>query len=194
MLQLEFQEKHIDADFPFLKDKKLLIAISGGVDSVVLTHLLHQLKFDVSLAHCNFQLREEESDKDENFVIELGRKLSLNTITTSFDTQQFSKENKLSTQVAARELRYNWFEELIEKYQFDYVLTAHHADDNLETFLINLTRGTGLEGLTGIPVVNGNIVRPLLSFSREEILKFAKENSIDWREDKSNSETKYLTK
>ena len=190
MLQ-KFQ-KHINANFPFLKDKKILIAISGGVDSVVLTHLFHQLKIEVSLAHCNFQLRKQESDKDENFVIKLGKTLGLNTITTSFNTNQFSEENKLSTQVAARELRYNWFSELIEKDQFDYVLTAHHVDDNLETFLINLTRGTGLEGLTGIPAINGNIIRPLLVFSREEIIDYAKENSIDWREDKSNSETKYL--
>lgn len=184
--------KHIDEHFPFLKSKKLLIAISGGVDSVVLTHLLHQLNFDISLAHCNFQLRGEESDKDEEFVKNLGKKLGINTYTTRFDTNEYANSNKLSTQLAARELRYNWFDELSKEYSFEHLLTAHHADDNLETFLINLTRGTGLEGLTGIPPINRNIVRPLLVFSRKEILNYAKQNNIEWREDESNSETKYL--
>lgn len=190
MLQ-KFQ-KHTDTKLPFLKGKKLLIAISGGVDSVVLTHLLYLLKFDITLAHCNFQLRNNESDLDEEFVKKLGNQLAIKTFTIKFDTNQFSKDNKLSTQLSARKLRYDWFNELIEKYNFDYVVTAHHADDNLETFLINLTRGTGLEGLTGIPQQNGNIVRPLLVFSRNEILEYAKTNNIEWREDKSNTETKYL--
>ncbi len=184
--------KHIDEHFPFFKSKKLLIAISGGVDSVVLTHLLHQLNFDISLAHCNFQLRGEESDKDEEFVKNLGKKLGINTYVTRFDTNEYAADNKLSTQLAARELRYNWFDKLSKEYSFEHLLTAHHADDNLETFLINLTRGTGLEGLTGIPPINGNIVRPLLVFSRKEILNYAKQNNIEWREDESNSETKYL--
>lgn len=184
--------KHIDKHFSFLKGKKLLIAISGGVDSVVLTHLLHQLKFDISLAHCNFQLRSEESDKDEEFVKNLGKKLNLNTYTIRFNTNEYAANNKLSTQLAARELRYSWFEKLSNEHSFSHLLTAHHADDNLETFLINLSRGTGLEGLTGIPPINGSIVRPLLVFSREEILNYAKQNNIEWREDESNSETKYL--
>ncbi|WP_255689446.1 MULTISPECIES: tRNA lysidine(34) synthetase TilS [unclassified Tenacibaculum] len=184
--------EHINNNLPFLKEKKLLIAISGGVDSVVLTHLLHQLKFNISLAHCNFQLRGKESDLDEVFINDLGKKLSLNTHTIQFKTDEYAKKHKLSTQLAARKLRYNWFNQLAKEHDFDYILTAHHADDNLETFLINLTRGTGLEGLTGIPVVNGNIVRPLLVFSREEIKNFATTNAIQWREDASNSEIKYL--
>ena len=190
MLQ-KFQE-HITKNFPFLKDKKLLIAISGGIDSVVLTHLFSELNYSISLAHCNFQLRHKESYLDEKFVKDLGEKLNIKTFTTSFNTESFSKKNKLSTQIAARELRYNWFQELVEKHQFDYVLTAHHAEDNLETFLINLTRGTGLEGLTGIPVINKNIVRPLLIFSRKEIEQYAQENNFKWREDASNTEIKYL--
>ena len=188
---LQKLSNHINKNLPFLKDKKLLIAISGGIDSVVLTHLLSALKFNISLAHCNFNLRGIESDKDEDFIISLGEKLNVKTFTTHFKTEEFAKKNKQSTQIAARNLRYNWFNELIHKYEFDFVLTAHHADDNLETFLINLTRGTGLEGLTGIPEINGNIVRPLLKFSRQEIIDFAKENNIDWREDKSNAFTKY---
>lgn len=183
---------HINTKFPFLKDKKLLIAISGGVDSVVLTHLLSVLNFDISLAHCNFKLREKVSDLDEEFVLKLGEKLNIKTFTTQFETNKFVQENKLSTQIAARELRYNWFESLVNKHQFEYVLTAHHADDNLETFLINLSRGTGLDGLTGIPEINGNILRPLIPFSRNEIIDFAKENHIDWREDQSNASTKYI--
>jgi tRNA(Ile)-lysidine synthase len=190
MLQ-KFKE-HININFPFLKDKKLLIAISGGVDSVVLTHLFSELNFDISLAHCNFQLREKESDLDEEFVELLAQKTSNQIFTIKFNTEQFALKNKLSTQIAARELRYNWFQEIIEKHNFDYVLTAHHADDNLETFLINLTRGSGLEGFTGIPKINGDIVRPLLAFSREEILAYAKTNTIVWREDASNAITKYI--
>ena len=183
---------HINTKLPFLKGKKLLIAISGGIDSVVLTHLLSTLDFTISLAHCNFKLRKKESDLDEAFVLSLGKQLNLKTFTSQFETEKFAKENKQSTQIAARNLRYSWFEEIIKKHQFDFVLTAHHANDNLETFLINLTRGTGLEGLTGIPEKNVNIVRPLLVFSRDEIIAFAKENNIDWREDQSNSSTKYI--
>ncbi len=185
-------KQHINTSFSFLENKKLLIAISGGLDSVVLTHLLNQLMFTISLAHCNFKLRGKESDSDEISVKNLGEKLNLQTFTVGFDTNYYAKENKLSTQLAARELRYNWFNELIETHQFDYVITAHHADDNLETFLINLSRGTGLEGLTGIPAINNNIVRPLLQFSREEIEQFAKDNAIQWREDASNASTKYI--
>jgi tRNA(Ile)-lysidine synthase len=182
----------IAKNFPFLKDKKLLVAISGGIDSVVLTHLLSTLHFDISLAHCNFNLRAEESDLDEVFVKELAKKLAIKCFTTSFETDKIAKEKKESTQIAARNLRYTWFQEVIKEHHFDCVLTAHHADDNLETFLINLTRGSGLDGFTGIPEINGNILRPLLKFSREEVLSFAKENNIVWREDQSNTSTKYV--
>ena len=185
-------QQHITNQFPFLEGKKLLIAISGGLDSVVLTQLFHTLNFDTSLAHCNFNLRSIESDADEAFVKKIGEDLNLKTFTTSFNTNEYANKNKTSTQIAARELRYNWFQELVKQHQFEYVLTAHHADDNLETFLINLSRGTGLEGLTGIPTINKNIVRPLLIFSREEIEQYAKENSIAWREDQSNASTKYI--
>ena len=189
---LEKLEQHINHKLSFLKEKKLLIAISGGVDSVVLTHLLHALNFDVSLAHCNFNLRATESDKDEDFVKKIGETLHLKTFTTSFETKKYAEKNQLSTQVAARNLRYNWFQEIIQKHHFDFLLTAHHADDNLETFIINLTRGTGLEGLTGIPEVNQLIVRPLLIFSRDEIEKYAVQHQIKWREDLSNASSKYV--
>jgi tRNA(Ile)-lysidine synthase len=190
MLQ-KFQQ-HIQNEFSFLNDKKLLVAISGGIDSVVLTHLLVQLNCNVSLAHCNFKLRKEESEADELFVKNLAKSLDLQVFTKAFKTSAIATEQKKSIQLTARELRYDWFQELIENYTFNFVLTAHHADDNLETFIINLTRGTGLDGLTGIPKQNKNIVRPLLPFSRKEIKDYATQNKLTWREDKSNASTKYL--
>lgn len=183
---------HIDNHFPFLKDKNILVAISGGLDSVVLTHLCNQLNLSISLAHCNFKLRGTESDLDEKFVIKLAQKSSNQIFTHIFDTEIYAHEQKKSIQVAARELRYQWFQELALTQQFDYILTAHHADDNFETFLINLTRGSGLEGFVGIPENNGNIIRPLLPFSRTEILEYAKEKHLAWREDASNASTKYI--
>ncbi|WP_196890753.1 tRNA lysidine(34) synthetase TilS [Aureivirga marina] len=183
---------HILKDLPFLLNKKLLLAISGGVDSIVMLYLLHNLKLDISIAHCNFQLRGKESDEDENFIKNVASELQIPIYIQSFETEKYAKEKQLSIQMAARELRYNWFQEIAESEEFSYILTAHHLDDVLETFLINFTRGTGLEGLTGIPEINENIVRPLLPFSREEILKYAKENKIEWREDKSNASTKYF--
>ena len=144
------------------------------------------------MAHCNFNLRGKESDGDEEFILQLAENLDLEVFIESFDTEKYAKDNKRSIQMAARELRYFWFEELAEQLQFDYILTAHHADDNLETFLINFTRGTGLEGLTGIPEVNGKFVRPFLPFSRLDIENYAKENSIKWRDDSSNASKKYL--
>ncbi len=188
---LAFQ-KHIDVHFSFLKKKKLLIAISGGVDSVVLTHLLDQLNFNIALAHCNFRLRGVASDLDEAFVQNFAKKSQCDFYVTSFETKDYATKKNISIQMAARDLRYAWFDQLIKKHDFDYLLTAHHADDNLETFLINLSRGTGLEGLTGIPTINNQIIRPLLPFSRKEIETYANNNDISWREDLSNAETKYL--
>lgn len=191
MLQ-KFTE-HINQQFDFVIGKKILIAISGGLDSVVVTHLFNQIKIgEVYLAHCNFKLRKDASDLDEVFVKSLALKSSNQIFTTFFDTEKYALENKTSIQIAARELRYNWFQELIENHKLDHVVTAHHADDNLETFLINLTRGSGLDGFTGIPKQNGNIIRPLLPFSQNEILVYALENNLEWREDESNSETKYV--
>ena len=190
MLQ-KFQS-HIFQNFPFLSGKKLLLATSGGLDSMVMVDLFHKLSFEIAIAHCNFQLRGVESFEDQNFVQHYAEVNEIKLFVTQFDTEAFAKDYKLSTQVAARELRYNWFHELLETENFDYVLTAHHADDNLETFLINLVRGTGLDGLTGIPAKNENVIRPLLLFSRQEIEQYAKEDNIDWREDSSNALDKYL--
>ena len=185
-------KKHINQNLSFLTESKILIAISGGIDSVVLTHICHQTKLDIALAHCNFNLRAAESDADEAFVLELASQLKVDVFTEHFDTQIYANENKCSIQMAARELRYTWFSELAEQLNVDYILTAHHADDNLETFLINFTRGTGLEGLTGIPEINGMFVRPLLPFSSLDIEQFAKDHNIKWRDDSSNTSIKYL--
>ena len=187
---IKFQN-HIATNFPQLKDKKLLLAVSGGIDSMVLLDLFYKLRFDICVVHCNFQLRGKESKGDEMLVREICQDSYIPYFIESFDTTEFAKINKLSIQLAARKLRYDWFQEIISL-GFDYVLTAHHLDDNVETFLINFTRGTGLEGLTGIPAQNGNIIRPLLPFSREEIENYALENKIQWREDSSNASDKYF--
>ena len=184
-------QHHIEQNFPQLKDKKLLLAVSGGIDSMVLLDLFYKLRFDICVVHCNFQLRGKESKGDEMLVREICQDSYIPYFIESFDTTEFAKINKLSIQLAARKLRYDWFQEIISL-GFDYVLTAHHLDDNVETFLINFTRGTGLEGLTGIPAQNGNIIRPLLPFSREEIENYAQANQIQWREDSSNASDKYF--
>jgi len=185
-------KKNIETDFSFLKGKKILIACSGGMDSVVLTHLMKKLNFEIALAHCNFSLRGKESDGDEMFVIGLAKNMQIPVFAETFDTKKYAKEHKISTQMAARDLRYAWFDEILKDFKFDYLLTAHHLDDTLETFFINLSRGTGLTGLAGIPKKNNKIIRPLLNFSREEILKYAEENNLKWREDSSNLKTDYL--
>lgn len=185
-------KENIAKDFPFLQGKKLLIACSGGLDSVVLATLMKQLNFEIALAHCNFALRGKESDGDEKFVIGMAKKMGIPVFAETFKTKNFAAEHKVSTQMAARTLRYNWFEEILKDFKFDFLLTAHHLDDDLETFFINLSRGTGLNGLTGIPKKNGKIVRPLLDFSRAEILKYAEENNLKWREDSSNKKPDYL--
>jgi tRNA(Ile)-lysidine synthase len=188
---IKFQN-HLNSNFTQLKDKKILLAVSGGLDSMVLMHLFQELSYSIGIAHCNFQLRGKESDEDENFVKLQAEKLQIPIFSIQFETEKFANENKFSIQLAARKLRYDWFYQLLEEEKYDYLLTAHHLDDQLETFLINLSRGTGIEGLTGIPATNDKIMRPLLPFSREEILAFAEENLISWREDSSNASTKYL--
>jgi len=189
-MEKKFQN-HINTNFSFLKDKKLLLATSGGIDSMVMIYLFHKLNLNFALAHCNFQLRGNESNDDETFVKQFAIENKIECFTIQFNTENYSREYKLSTQLTARKLRYDWFQELIEKEKFDYVATAHHLDDQVETFLINYSRGSGLDGFTGIPSVNGNIIRPLLIFSREEIEEYAKENQIQWREDTSNASDKY---
>lgn len=189
---LENFRNHIDLHFPHLKDGKFILACSGGVDSVVLAHLFTSYHLDFSIAHCNFKLRGLESDKDEELVRELAKALGKEIFVTSFDTHGYMAQHKANLQIAARELRYNWFSQIMAIHSIKTLVTAHHADDSLETFIINLSRGTGIEGLTGIPSYTDTIARPLLQFSRSEIKKYAEENAIHWREDASNENTKYL--
>ncbi|WP_396193219.1 tRNA lysidine(34) synthetase TilS [Flavobacterium sp.] len=185
-------QNHLTSQFSFLKGKKLFIAVSGGIDSIVLVDLLHKLEYEIAVLHCNFSLRGAESDGDEAFVKSFCKERNIEVLVQKFDTKQFASDYKLSIQVAARKLRYDWFYEQLKNRNFDFILTAHHLNDSLETFLINFSRGTGLDGLTGIPAQNDKIIRPLLPFSREEIELYAEENAIQWREDSSNSSDKYL--
>lgn len=170
---------------------KILIGVSGGIDSMVLLHLLVHSGFSVGVAHCNFCLRGEESDADEQFVRFNCLMNGIPIHSISFDTQQYAQENGLSIQVAARELRYGYFDELCKEYKYTRIAVAHNLNDSVETVLLNLIRGTGLKGLTGIKPVNGNIIRPLLFATRNQIEEYAKAHSIRFREDSSNTTTKY---
>ncbi|WP_417445243.1 tRNA lysidine(34) synthetase TilS [Joostella sp.] len=185
-------KNHIIKRFPYLLTSKVAIASSGGIDSMVLTHLCYQLGMDICVLHCNFQLRGDASLGDEDFLQQKMETFDIPFYSIRFMTNAYAEAHKISTQIAARELRYDWFKQQKDILNFEYLLTGHHADDNLETFLINLSRGTGIEGLTGIPEINDYIVRPLLPFSRDEIFQYALHNEIKWREDSSNAETKYL--
>jgi tRNA(Ile)-lysidine synthase len=175
----------------FRQEDKLLVTVSGGVDSVALCHLLRAYKARFVIAHCNFGLRGKESDEDELFVEELAEEMEVNIHIKKFDTKAYAKDSGLSTQMAARELRYQWFSELAEQKEYRYIVTAHHQNDLVETVLLNLIRGTGIAGLHGIKAKSGNILRPLLFASKEDILQYARENKLQWREDSSNESNKY---
>lgn len=183
----------------FIKDSeliqendKILMAVSGGRDSIVLLMLLHNLKYHVEVAHCNYQLRSEESDADEVFVKGLCEKLNVPFHSKRFETSDSAKKEGVSIQMKARELRYTWFNELLIKHKLSKIATAHHLDDQLETILINLTRGTGLKGLRGMKAKRDNVIRPLLCVSRDEINDFIYANHIPFREDSSNASGKYF--
>ena len=150
-------------------EKPVVVGISGGADSVALLHILVSLGYKCIAAHCNFNLRGDESFRDEQFTTDFTQRLQVPLCKISFETNKYAQENRLSVEMAARELRYRWFEELLNTYDADAVAVAHHRDDSVETLLINLTRGSGLTGLTGIKPKNGNVVRPLLCVSREDI-------------------------
>jgi len=168
-----------------------LLAVSGGIDSVVMLDLFIRSGYTCSIAHCNFKLREEDSDLDESFVQELAAKNNIPFYSVSFNTEEYADNNRISIQMAARELRYDWFEDLRNKLQYDLIATAHNKNDVVETFFINLTRGTGIRGLSGISVKSDKIIRPLLFLEREDIEDYAKSNNLAWREDITNSQTKY---
>ena len=191
------------------------MAVSGGVDSIVLCELCYRAGFPFEIAHCNFQLREEESERDEAFVSSLGEKYNTKVFIKKFDTKAYAEEHKVTTQVAARELRYKWFDELMalekaqslfpnesekksnknssdaQKLNSTFLLTAHHANDSIETLLMNFFKGTGIKGLHGILPKQGKIVRPLLFAKKEELVSFADENNLSFVEDSSNASDKY---
>lgn len=171
--------------------QKVLLAVSGGMDSVVMCDLFSKAKLDFAIAHCNFGLRGEESNEDEMFVKKLSIKYKVPFHVTTFQTADFAENEKISTQMAARILRYEWFEKIRAQHQFDYIATAHHQNDVLETVLLNLTKGTGIAGLHGIRVKNGHIIRPVLFAEKESFFDYVVENQIIWREDSSNESNKY---
>lgn len=170
---------------------KVLLAVSGGLDSVVMTHLLHSLGYATAIAHCNFKLRGADADGDEAFVKELAERLHLPFFSTQFDTKGYAKQHGISTQMAARELRYEWLEQIRKQTDCYYLATAHHKNDQAETVLLNLVKGTGIRGLHGMLPKQGHIVRPLLPFTRVELEAYAEANSITWRTDVSNGDTHY---
>ena len=172
-------------------EKPVVVGISGGADSVALLHILVSLGYKCIAAHCNFNLRGDESFRDEQFTIDFTKRLQVPLCKISFETNKYAQENRLSVEMAARELRYRWFEELLNTYDADAVAVAHHRDDSVETLLINLTRGSGLTGLTGIKPKNGNVVRPLLCVSREDIYAYIEKNGLEYVTDSSNSSDIY---
>lgn len=183
-----------------LQNKRLLVAVSGGLDSVVLAHLCKQAGFSFALAHCNFQLRGAESDGDAAFVTALADELGVPFFEKNFDTNSYAEKQKVSIQVAARTLRYSWFADLLQQewltdsrltIRDSRLLTAHHRDDSIETLLLNFLKGTGIAGLQGIPGENGKVLRPLLFASRDALQQWAVAQGISWRNDTSNAETKY---
>ena len=172
-------------------EQPLLLAVSGGLDSVVLCALCHEAGISFGIAHCNFGLRGEESDRDAAFVAALAGRYGVQLHTTSFDTTAYAAEQKLSIQEAARDLRYGYFYKLIDSGVYSHVVLAHHADDNIETVMMHFFRGTGLQGLCGMPQVRDRILRPLLTTRRSELLQYAQEKGLEWVEDSSNQNAKY---
>jgi tRNA(Ile)-lysidine synthase len=171
--------------------RRILLAVSGGIDSMVMADLFLRAGYEFGIAHCNFSLRGKESDKDEELVRNYAESNKLPFFSIRFDTKVYAKKNRISVQMAARDLRYEWFEEIRSENKYDYISVAHNLNDNIETLIINLTRGTGLTGLTGMRIVSNRIIRPLLFATRQEIKDYCNKNHITYREDKSNAETKY---
>lgn len=171
---------------------KILLAVSGGIDSMVMTHLFRQLSYKIGIAHCNFSLRGIESDQDEAMVRKCATDNNIKFHSVRFETREYAANKGLSIQMAARELRYTWFEEIRKKNGYDSISVAHNLNDNIETMIINLIRGTGIAGLTGMKPITNNIIRPLLFATRNQIVEYSNLNDVPYREDRSNTETKYI--
>ena len=185
-------KRYISSQKLFTRKDKILLTVSGGIDSVVMCELFYQTGLQFGIAHCNFQLRGQESDADELFVKKLAAKYNVHFYVKHFKTVDVASENKISIQMAARQLRYNWFEELIKTEKYHFYASAHHQNDEIETFFINLLRGTGIAGLHGILPKQNHLIRPLLFTNRSKIEQFSDNNQLDYREDSSNASAKYL--
>ena len=172
-------------------DDKLLLAVSGSKDSVCMTHLFSELPYEFGIVHCNFKLRGAESELDEQFVSNLAKDFGVDFYSMSFDTALYARNNSLSIQMAARDLRYQFFNEVLQKYNYTKIVTAHHSDDSIETLLIKKSRKSSLGALQGIPIKNGNIIRPMLALSTKQIEEYIKNHSIAFRLDKSNLSSDY---
>jgi tRNA(Ile)-lysidine synthase len=188
---LQETREYIQRAIKIGKNDKILLTLSGGIDSMVMSSILIELGYPLAIAHCNFSLRGDESDSDQEFVNEFAGKKKIPVFNRTFDTADYARTRGLSIQMAARELRYKWFSELSEQEGIPFIAVAHNLDDVVETFILNLVRGTGLRGLTGIKPRSGKIIRPLLFASRKEIEQYAMMHKIEYREDSSNLSTAY---
>ena len=189
---LQSFQRYLSKNCQLKPGSKVIVGLSGGTDSVVLTHLMHQAGFQVIAAHCNFQLRAAESDNEQAFVESFTAGLGIELFVMHFETAAYAAAKNISIQMAARELRYEWFEKLRVSQHCAAIAVAHHADDQLETFFLNLIRGSGLQGLKGMKARNGYVVRPLLGFRRVEIEAYLNQHQLHAKEDSSNADTKYL--
>ncbi len=182
-------QKNISENFDIAPNDKILLAVSGGADSVAMLDLFSKAKYSCGIAHCNFRLRGEHSDGDEKFVSELAKKYNFALHKISFDTKSYARKHGISIEMAARDLRYEWFEKIRQDFDYKYIALAHHQNDIIETFFINLVRGTGIRGLSGIKMQNGHLIRPLLFANRQEIISYTTANKLEFREDASNKDT-----
>lgn len=191
MKLIETVSGYIEDNQLFDKNDKIVLGVSGGLDSVVLLNVMHKLGYNIVIAHCNFHLRKDESIRDEKFVEDLALSYNIQYEKTDFDTLSYAASHKISIEMAARELRYNWFEEIRKKVGANYIAVAHHINDSIETILLNLTRGTGLKGILGISPRVGHIVRPFLCLYKEDLEKYTIENDLKYITDSTNLEAIY---